>query len=117
MTDQTPVTPSHRHRVNKEPIQVQYRLMDAETKKDLNRIAASKAGQRFLRWMMDHLGYKYSSLTMTPEGTLLIDAIVHNEAKRSVWLNLRKNVQPEYLNIIESEVVNDNRSQQPKQPD
>lgn len=71
--------------------------------KALAEVASTKAGQDFLRWLMDYCGYKYSSLTMTAEGVILTDAIVHNEAKRAVWLDIRKAIPAKLLNNIEKE--------------
>lgn len=89
--------------MSKGPRTVVAQLMDKDTREALARIAGSKAGRKVLKWLMNYCGYKYSSLTMTPDGVLLVDAIVHNEAKRAVWLDIRKNITPSLLDLVERE--------------
>lgn len=75
-------------------------------KADFAKVAATESGQRVLRWLAHFLGFKQSSLTMSENGELLIQAIVHNEARRNVWLDIRKLIPIKALNEIEKEVSN-----------
>lgn len=90
-------------RMSKTPRTVQAQLMPSDVKKALSTVAGSASGRKFLRWLMNYSGYKHSSLTMAPDGTLLVDAIVHNESKRATWLDIRKGIPAGSLNYIEKE--------------
>lgn len=101
---------AYKGRTKKAPQQVITQNMPTPVRQALHQVAKTRNGKIFLKWVMAYCGFKYSSLTMTEEGRLLIDAIVHNEAKRAVWLDIRKNIAPELLNLIEGEEIHENKN-------
>jgi hypothetical protein len=81
--------------------------MSQKAQHALKKMAASPAGRDWFRWLMGYCGYKHTSLTMTEEGVLLMDAIIHNEARRGLWLDIRRFIPAEFLNEIEMEEIKD----------
>lgn len=47
------------------------------------------------RFLCRYLSFKESSIVLTPEGQLDKEAMSHNEARREVWVELRK-----YLDVV-----------------
>lgn len=111
MTNEKEVNPNARR-----PIQGPRIVEQSQASKEIleafRKTASTASGQAVFKWFMEHCGYKHSSLTMTAEGVLLIDAVVHNEAMRNVWLAARKNISPELLNIIEREPTDADKPQE-----
>lgn len=104
MTEDQKTNLSHRNRVNKGPVQIPVSEAGKDIRDAFRKMAETKAGQTVFRYLMEYCGYKYSSITMTPEGVLLNDAINHNESLRSVYLHaIRNNIPVALRNEIEAD--------------
>lgn len=102
-------------RVRKPAVTIQKPAANSDTLKAFAQVAATPAGVKVFQYLMEYCGFKHSSLTMTADGQLLTDAIVHNEAKRAVWLETRKLIPPKQLNAIEREKETEPCPTKPKQ--
>lgn len=90
-------------RVKREPVKVEGQL-DKETLQAFARVAKSEDGIKLLRHLMSECGFKSPSMVMNAQTKeILTDATLWNEAKRGVWLDLRKLIPKKQLNIIEME--------------
>lgn len=89
------------------PKTVETQSMPVEVRRALAGLSGTRNGQTFLRWVSEYCGYKYSMLTMTSDGHLLKDAIVHNATKHATWIDIRKHIPAEHLNTIEKEPLPD----------
>lgn len=71
----------------------------------IRRVASTKSGKKFLRYLMAECGYKEHSVNVNPQtGQILTDNIVYNESRRSLWVSLRKLIPKTFLNDIEMEL-------------
>lgn len=68
------------------------------------KIAGTEDGVRVLRYLMDKCGYKETSVYLNhATGDILKDQCIWNEARRELWLSLRKMIPKGRLNVIEME--------------
>jgi len=85
-------------------IQKTKRLSDAE--RAARKVAKTPAGETLFRYLMDELGYKQAAVVWNAtETSVATDAMINNEARRGVYLQLRALLTPELRNKIESERV------------
>lgn len=75
----------------------------AQFRKDLNETFGSGAGRRVLRWLMDTCGYQRPSVIADPaNGNPLTEGTVYNEARRNLYLSIRKYLSSEILIPVEN---------------
>lgn len=73
-------------------------------KKDLNDTFATGSGRRTLRFLMDMCGYQRPSIIADPQsGNPLIDGTIYNEARRNLYLSIRKYIHKDILTAVENE--------------
>ena len=67
-----------------------------------NSLFNSAEGKFFLRWMMDRCGYQKASCVLNTQNTEISPlATIHDDARRSLYLELRKYIKPEVLFDVE----------------
>lgn len=69
----------------------------------INRLVQSEDGYRVFRWLCIHLAFKGSILAMT-NGQIDTKALLFNEARRILWLNIRDLLSISNRNRIEEDV-------------
>ena len=75
----------------------------AKLRKDLNETFATAAGLNSLRWLMEMCGYQRPSIIADPaNGNPLTDGTIYNEARRNLYLSLRKFLKSEILIPVEN---------------
>jgi len=77
---------------------------EREMKNAFMAVAKTAQGQKVLTYIMTMCGFKESSLVGDPVKGLIQDrGTLYNEARRNVYIELRKLIPVTYLNIIEAE--------------
>ena len=77
-------------------------LKRAELAKDLNETFATGHGRRTLRYLMGLCGYQNPSVVADPAtGEIQTQSTVYNEARRNLYLTLRKHLSKETLTAVE----------------
>jgi hypothetical protein len=67
-------------------------------------IAKTDNGQVVFQHIMQMCGFKQTSMIFNPTTHELVEnSTIWNEAKRGVWLDLRKQIPVEYRNLIEKD--------------
>ena len=61
-----------------------------ERKLAFNRIFATSDGELLGKWLMNECGFLLPSILFSREGNILSESTVYNEARRSLYLELRK---------------------------
>lgn len=78
------------------------RRAEAKVRSALDVVARTHAGEDLLIWLFHLCGYNESSIVIdTASGEILERASEHNEARRSVYLDIRKKMDPELRARIE----------------
>ena len=71
--------------------------------KDLNETFSSSSGLRTLRFLMELCGYQKPSVVADPQsGEIQINSTVYNEARRNIYLTLRKCLKQDILIPVEN---------------
>lgn len=74
----------------------------AKLKKCINEVFATEDGRVVLQFLMELCGYQKTSIVGDPRtGDLFDRGTFYNEARRAVYLELRRFVRPEILRTIE----------------
>jgi len=72
-------------------------------KRDIRETFATGFGQRTLRYIMDLCGYQRPSVVADPSsGEVMTQSTVYNEARRNLYLTLRKYVSVDVLRKVEN---------------
>lgn len=88
---------------NKQPIkEIQ---IDPKIKAAIQKVSSTKPGKDFLKWLMYLSGFKASTITVSSDGTVQKDAMIYNEARRGVWIQIRQQIPAAYLSEIEMEII------------
>lgn len=67
-------------------------------------VTRSPYGLEFLRFLMEDCGFKKPSIVINPQTNEVIqNSSMYNEARRTVWLDVRKHIPKKQLNMIEME--------------
>lgn len=69
----------------------------------------TEAGKRVLFWLMNECGFLQPSVVMDhATGMVMKESTVYNEAKRDIYLRIRKmlKTKPNVLNEVEIELIN-----------
>jgi len=75
----------------------------AQLRKDMNETFATASGRRTLRWIMELCGYQRPSIIADPvSGNPLLDGTIYNEARRNLYLSLRRYLSQEILIPVEN---------------
>lgn len=69
----------------------------------LNIIAGTEQGIHFLKWLCDFSGFKHNVVRQSTTGEVLINAIIYNEARRNMWIDIRAFLNVTNRNNIEKE--------------
>lgn len=78
------------------------RRAEAKVRSAVNHLAATREGSDFLVWLFHLCGYNQASTVVDPvSGDVLERATDHNEARRSVYIDVRKRLDPELRAKIE----------------
>jgi hypothetical protein len=68
----------------------------------INKVASTKEGQVFLNYLMSEVcGYDKSSLVVDRNESIEPNGVLHNEFRRSVWVELRQIIDRDKLIEIE----------------
>lgn len=71
-------------------------------RKDFDAVAATEEGMNVFNYLLNSLGFHKNTVTMDPQtGEVNKDASVYLEARRSVYVEIRKYISPKYLKKIE----------------
>jgi len=76
----------------------------------INRIAKTKDGETVFRHIMGLCGYNLSDVVLTSTNDVNIQATLNNTYRRTVYLDLRALIEPEYLKKIEFEEEEENKN-------
>lgn len=72
-------------------------------KKDINETFASAQGMATLRYIMDLCGYQRPSTVADPAtGEIMYNSTIYNEARRNIYLSIRKFLKRETLISVEN---------------
>lgn len=72
------------------------------------RVAATEAGRDVLTFLMQECGFKKQSVVVhAATMDVNINSTLYNEARRGLYLAIRKFIPPKYLNLIEKEPESD----------
>ncbi len=71
---------------------------------DMRKVFGSDEGVRVLRWLMIECGYQMPSVVANKETTeIYTDSTVYNEARRNLYLTMRRYMSPKILVPVEIE--------------
>lgn len=74
----------------------------AVVKRAINRLVKTKDGQVFLKYLSGLCGFSVSSIVIDPNtGEININSTLYNEARKTVYYNIRQFIQKEDLKVIE----------------
>lgn len=77
-----------------------------------NSLFNNAEGKFFLRWLMDQCGYqKISCVLNAAQNEISPIATVHDDARRSIYLELRKYIKPEVLYHVELDPPQENKEE------
>lgn len=73
-------------------------------REDLNEAFGSGSGMRALRFIMDLAGYQKPSIIADPQsGDPLPNGTIYNEARRNLYLSIRRLIRRETLILVENQ--------------
>ena len=75
-----------------------------ELRAQVKTIASTESGIAFFRYLMDECGYKRPTVVIDSQsGEVNVRSTMYNEARRGLWLDLRKLFIKQHVNMIEME--------------
>jgi hypothetical protein len=89
------------------PSKIYTEKQEAERKRlseAINLLAETEQGIHFLRWLCDFLGFKDNVVRQSMTGDVLINAIIFNEARRNVWIDIRSFLNITNRNKVEEDI-------------
>lgn len=66
-----------------------------------NTVASTESGKTVLQWIMRESGFQDLNASVDPTRGLLINSLVYNEGRRSVYVGMRQFIDPDLLSAIE----------------
>lgn len=94
----------HENKSKKETMYQEQQVKDRASRMEaIERLANTEDGSLFFKWLCTHLSFKGSILAMTHTGVIDKEALIFNEARRLIWIDINKQMSIGTRNKIEED--------------